>query len=86
MGSVRGRVVTEDGAAVSDASVVVAEGANPAPDIAAVTGTAGDFVLDGLIGGTYLLRAFGPGGETGETSVSVQADFETSAQIVLRPA
>lgn len=85
MGSVQGYVVTEEGKTVPDASVLIAEGPGPAPDIAAITDDTGRFVLDGFAEGTYLLRAFGPTGEIGETSVFVHGDGKADARIVLRP-
>jgi hypothetical protein len=83
-GSVRGHVLTEQGAPVPGASVVIAQGPGPAPDIAAESDEAGEFVFDGLPAGSYVLQAFGPAGETGETSVDVPAGGSAEARIVLR--
>jgi hypothetical protein len=71
-GSVRGYVVrAQDGAPLRDAAVTVLHGMGPVPDIAALTNNDGAFAFDGLPAGECLLRALGPGGETGEASVRV---------------
>lgn len=74
LGSVRGRVVHADnGKPLEDATIIVVRGAGPAPDISPVTNGAGLFMLDELPEGEWLLRAFSPNGETGETTVHVSA-------------
>ncbi len=73
-GSIKGSVVGQDGVVVAGASVVIAAGPGPAPDLAAVSSESGDFVLDGLAPGVYRLEAFGPQGETGQASVTVSRD------------
>jgi hypothetical protein len=85
-GSVRGYVMTEGGVAVEGATVVIVKGPGPAPDIAPMSDRNGSFVLDGLPEGTYLLRAFGPDEQTGETSVSIYDNSVTDAEIVLSSA
>ena len=82
-GSVSGYVTAADGAAVSDASVFIAAGDGPVPDVAAISDDAGGFALDGIATGEYLLRALGPDGEVGQAPVSIR-DGETSVvRIVL---
>jgi len=44
------------------------------PDVAAVSDEHGRFVFGGLSAGTYRLRATGPEGNVGETSVAVPND------------
>jgi hypothetical protein len=85
-GSVRGQVITDDGAPVAGATVLIGTGPGPAPDIAPISDSAGSFVLDGLAEGTYVLRAFGPGAQTGETSVSIYPERVTNVEIVLKSA
>lgn len=81
-GSVNGRVVRADnGEPVEDATVMVLRGAGPAPDIAALTNSAGWFALDELPEGEWLLRAVSTAGETGEARVDVCAGTLASITI-----
>ena len=81
-GGVRGRVVrASDGAPLPERTVVVVRGAGPAPDIAPLTDASGRFALDGLPAGEWVLRAIGPAGETGETTLRVAADRVTETVI-----
>ena len=82
-GSVRGSVLTAALRAAVGASVVIAEGPGPMPDIAAVCDDAGRFALDGIAAGAYLLRAFGEDGAVGTASVRVQDYGMVDARIVL---
>ena len=71
-GAVRGRVVgLYDGRAVRGATITVVSGEGNEPDIAPGTDDEGWFALDGLGEGEWLLRALGPGGETGTATVHV---------------
>ena len=71
-GAVRGRVVgLYDGRAVPGATITVVSGEGNEPDIAPGTDDEGWFALDGLAEGEWLLRALGPGGETGTATVHV---------------
>lgn len=85
-GSVRGYVLTTRGRPVAEASVVVASGPGPFPDIAAVSDDDGSFVLDGFTPGTYILRAFAPDGGSGEGSVAVYGKGVATVRIVLGEA
>ncbi len=81
-GGIIGHVVgASDEAPVTDASIVIVQGAGPAPDIAPLTDESGNFFLDGLPEGQWRLRAFGPGGEEGEESTQVFDDSITSITI-----
>jgi hypothetical protein len=73
----------EDGTSVPDASVTVADGPGPVPDIAALTDDSGNFALDGLAEGTYLLKALGASGETGETVVYIYDGVTATTEITL---
>jgi hypothetical protein len=81
-GTVRGRVVRgADGSVVADATVTAVRGPGPAPDLAPMTDQDGGFVFDGLAAGSWVLRAHGPGGETGEAAVRVPDGGEVAATI-----
>ena len=67
----RGRVVDGTGQPVADATVVVIDAPVPVPDVAAVSDEDGRFVFGGLSAGTYRLRATGPDGNVGGTSIVV---------------
>lgn len=82
---VRGLVRNADGVAVSGASVVVVEGTGPVPDISPVSNDEGEFVLEGIPSGTYVLRAYGPSGEMGEARVVVRGATAVDAEIVVTP-
>jgi len=73
-GNVLGRVIRwDDGSPLADATITVVRGAGPAPDIAPMTDKAGRFAMDELPAGDWLLRAIGPDGELGETTIRVSA-------------
>lgn len=83
-GRLTGRVIyADDGQPVADATVTILRGAGPAPDIAPTTDGNGNFALEDLPGGSWLLRAVGPGGETGLAQVSVRPGSITDALIKL---
>lgn len=83
-GRLIGRVVyADDGRPAANATVTILRGAGPAPDIAPTTDRNGSFALDGLPGGSWLLRATGPGGEAGLVQVSVRPGSITDAVIKL---
>lgn len=72
LGSLCGCVVrAEDESPIGGATVTIVSGAGPAPDIAPLTNSAGWFALDALPAGVWVLRALGPGRETGQATVSV---------------
>jgi hypothetical protein len=74
-GTIHGRVERRGTAKpVRDAAITIVRGAGSAPDIAPLTNDEGRFMLDGLPPGEWVLRAVGPGGETGEGTVRVSAD------------
>jgi Carboxypeptidase regulatory-like domain len=84
VGRLVGHVIyADDGRPVADATVTILRGAGPAPDIAPMTDRNGSFALDGLPAGSWLLRAVGPGGETGLVQVSVRPGGITDALIKL---
>lgn len=85
-GSVRGRVVrANNGMPLRDVTIIVVRSAGPAPDIAPLTDGAGRFALEGLREGEWLLRALGPGGETGEATVQMSAGSVTDTIIKVAP-
>jgi hypothetical protein len=84
IGRLIGQVIDADnGRPVADATVNVLRGPGQAPDIAPVTDRNGNFALDGLPAGSWLLRAVGPNGETGLVQASVRPGSITQALIRL---
>lgn len=81
--SIQGRVLTERGEAVRDATITVVAGPGAVPDIAPVSDAAGAFSLGNLAEGTYLLRALGPDGRTSEVATFVTEGVENVVAIVL---
>ena len=80
---VRGRVVRADtGEPVADAAITVSGGPGAAPDIAPLSNADGLFFFDGLPPGQWQISALGPGGETGQTGVKLEAG--AIANIVIR--
>ena len=59
-------------------------GAGPSPDIAPLTDSGGWFKLDKLQAGEWVLRAHGPGGETGEATVMVSVGSAVTTTIQVR--
>ena len=85
-GTVEGHVVrAETGLPLENATVTVVQGSGSAPDIAPVTDSAGWFALDGLPVGHWVLRATGPGGETGEARVRVSTAEVIAITICIGP-
>jgi uncharacterized GH25 family protein len=74
-------IYAEGGSPVANATVTILRGAGPVPDIAPITNSDGSFALDDLPAGSWLLRAVGPGGETGLVQVSVRPGSITDAVI-----
>ena len=73
-GNLRGRVIRNDtGEPVPNAAIVVVTGPGPAPDIAPESNASGNFSLDRLPAGEWVLRAMTPEGANGEASVNVTA-------------
>lgn len=71
-GGVRGRAVRADsGNPVPGARISIVSGEGTEPDVAPVTDGAGWFLIEDLAAGDWLLRAVGPGGETGNAAVHV---------------
>jgi uncharacterized GH25 family protein len=71
-GAVRGRVVRHaSGQPVAGATLSVVSGEGREPDMLPVSDADGFFALDGLPEGEWLLRAIGPGHETGTATVHV---------------
>ena len=85
-GSVLGRVVHADtGSGVGEATIVVIQGAGPAPDIAPLTDAGGWFKLDHVPAGPWVFRAFGPGGEVGDAAVRVSGGSVSDVVIRIVP-
>lgn len=74
-------IYADDGSPAADATVTILRGAGPVPDIAPITASDGSFALDDLPAGSWLLRAVGPGGETGLVQVSVRPGSITDVVI-----
>jgi uncharacterized GH25 family protein len=86
VGAVEGHVVrARTGLPVENATVMVAQGAGPSPDIAPVTDSAGWFALDSLPPGDWALRASAPDGETGEVTFRVRASEVAQVTIEVSP-
>ncbi len=84
MASIQGHVRTSAGVAIADVSVSVAEAPGRVPDIAAVSNAAGEFALDDLPPGNYLLSALGPSREVGTARVRVSEDRVANVEILVR--
>jgi hypothetical protein len=83
-GGIRGRVVLGvSGRPIADAAITILRGAGPAPDIAPLTNADGAFALDDLPSGVWSLRAVGPDGQSGETTVVVLPGTLSDARITL---
>ena len=81
--TVRGRVVRADsGEPVADAAITASGGPSAAPDIAPLSDADGLFFLDGLAPGQWQLSALGPGGETGQTGVTLETS--SISNVVIR--
>lgn len=78
LGSINGKVVDINGNPVKDASVMIVYGANYFPDIASLTNSEGKFSIDCLSYGKWVLSAYGPDGETGKETVTVNSDSVTT--------
>lgn len=81
-GSVRGRVVhANNGKPLINATVIVVRGTGPAPDVAPLTDQHGNFLVEGLNEGKWMLRAIGSNGETGGKMVHVHSHSVTHVSI-----
>lgn len=85
-GSVRGRVVRADTGQPVVAAITVVRGPGPSPDPAPLTDEDGWFTMSGLESGPWLLRALGPGGESGEAAVRVLDDALSDMTIEVEEA
>ena len=83
--TIRGKVSwSGSGQGVSGATVLIVSGPGPAPDIAPITDDEGWFELDGLLPGSWHLRAVSPDGEQGEASASVPTGSTVEIEIAAR--
>lgn len=83
-GGFHGGVVTADGAPVSEAAVLLADGPSHT-DLSALTDEAGAFVLGAgeLAPGDYRLLAHAPSGQTGSVSARASSGVSTEVRIVV---
>lgn len=81
-GSVHGRVLDREGRPVPGTTILFT-GAGPFPDLAPLTGLAGDFALDGVGAGPCEVRAIGPAGESGQAMVVVRPGAVTDVRITI---
>lgn len=81
---IEGRVLSEDGAALVNAIVMISGASPPHPDIAALTDANGHFLLDHLVDGAYEVMANCDGFEGRVVTVDVQAGRIASVEIRLR--
>ena len=80
--TIRGVVLSEDGRPAPDVVVVLASGPVPLPDIAAVTGERGDFVLTAPAAGEYVVTVSFPDGAQESRAVQVaEEDAEVALQV-----
>lgn len=70
-GEIAGRVLGTAGTPVADAKVMITAAPGPHPDIAALTGTGGEFSFRGLAPGEYTLLANVPGAAPQTRTLSV---------------
>jgi hypothetical protein len=71
-GSVRGRVLRlGDETPLGDVAITIHGGPGSAPDLSAVTNEDGQFELDGIPEGRWVIRALSPAGESGTATVWV---------------
>lgn len=81
-GKVQGIVVDREGRAVAEATIVVAEGTSPVPEIAIVPDADGHFTLQ-LPNGRFTLEARGEGATRGRTTIEITGPL-TEARIELK--
>lgn len=82
--TIRGVVLSEDGRPAPDVVVGLASGPVPLPDIAAVTGPRGDFVLTAPAAGEYVVNLSFPDGAQESRTVQV-AEEDTEVALQVRP-
>lgn len=82
-GIICGYVVATDGSPLPGVSVAVHEADGPVPDIAALTGDDGMFVLGGLPPGGVTLQAHLTNGRRARTNVQIVANSTAIVTIVI---
>lgn len=82
--TIRGVVLSEDGRPATDVVVGLASGPVPLPDIAAVTGERGDFILTAPAAGQYVVTVSFPDGAQERVTVQV-AEEDTEVALQVRP-
>ena len=82
--TIRGVVLLEDGRPATDVVVGVASGPVPLPDIAAITGEQGDFILAAPAVGQYVLTVSYPDGTQENRTLHV-AEEDTEVALEVRP-
>jgi hypothetical protein len=71
-GEIAGRVLNGGGTPLAEATVMITSSPGPHPDIAALTGSGGEFSFRGLPPGEYTLLANAPGSPPQSRSVAVR--------------
>lgn len=85
--SIRGRVVARDERPLAEARVGLSEAPVPMPDVAALTGADGSFVLATPAAGRYTVTAAMDGYRSSSVTVAVAgAQDDAPAEIILVPA
>jgi hypothetical protein len=82
--TIRGVVLSEDGRPATDVVVGLASGPVPLPDIAAVTGERGDFILTAPAVGQYVVTVSYPDGRQESRTLDV-AEEDTEVALQVRP-
>lgn len=82
--TIRGVVLSENGQPAADVVVGLASGPVPLPDIAAVTGEQGDFILAAPAVGQYVVTVSYPDGRQESRTLDVAAE-DTEVALEVRP-
>jgi len=82
--TIRGVVLSEDGQPAADVVVGLTGGTVPLPDIAAVTGEHGDFILTAPAVGQYVVTVSYPDGRQESRTLDVVAE-DTEVALEVRP-
>lgn len=83
--TIRGVVLSEDGQPAMEVVVSLTSGPVPLPDIAAVTGEQGDFILTAPAAGQYVVTVSYPDGKRESRTLDV-AEHATEVELEVRPS
>lgn len=76
-GEIKGRVTDQAGTPISEATIVIASGTSPFPDIAALTDEQGKYQLSGIPTGTFDVAVYADGYAAQNRTITVK-EGETS--------